>query len=217
MKVLVDIQSWPQPGKVRGAYNPPLNFSVSGKYVINVPPEAGSIDVDTASPTQIITNKTNALMALHPLMSQSIGDEFLTTSLIDTSSLTVGTICAPNKGVVVFPGGVLTTSIRTITVPSLTRVSVVYYGFRLGRELPLDNGPAPVLYNWDGSSFIDFGPGIFDVDIMDSSGLGAPLIPNLESGVEYPYAVATPLGVRLRFTNLTTDFWYLSDYLLMAG
>lgn len=216
MKVLVDIQSWPQPGKVRGAYNPPLNFSVSGKYVINVPPEAGSIDIDTASPAQIITNKTNALMALHPLMSQSLGDEFLTTSLIDATSLTVGTICAPNKGVVIFPGGVLTTSIRTITVSPLTRVSVTYYGFRLGRELPLDNGPAPVLYNWDGLSFIDFGPGIFDVDIMDSIGTTV-LVPNLESGVEYPYVVATPINVRLRFTNMSADPWYLSDYLLMAG
>jgi hypothetical protein len=212
MKVLVDSQS----GTVKGVYNPPLNFSISGKYIINIPVEAGPVDVDTTSPAQIITNKTNALMALHPLMSQSLGDEFLTTSLIDATSLTSGIIKAPNKGVVITPGGILMTTVRTITVPTLTRVSIVYYGFRLTRSLPLDNGPAPVLYNWDGSSFIEFGSGIFDVDIMDSIGTTV-LVPNLESGVEYPYAIATPLNVRLRFTSLSTDFWYISDYLLLAG
>lgn len=216
MKVLVDSQN----GEIQGVYNSPLNFSVSGKYIINVPVGAGSVPVDNNDPLLLIAAKKSALMALHPTLPQAFSDEFLDISMID-QILSFGVVAAPNKGTFVMPGGVLMTDIMVLTVPILSRVSVTYDGFLLNRnvEQSLEQpDPASLLYGWDpgSSSFVDFGPGIFQVDMMDLAG-ALVLVPNMQSGLEYLYADPTPLSVRLRFTNLSMVPWHLSDYLLLAG
>jgi len=216
MKVLVDSQS----GEIQGVYNSPLNFSVSGKYIVNVPTGAGSVPMDSNDPLLLIAAKKSALMALHPTLPQSFSDEFLDISLVD-QTLSLGIVAAPNKGTFVMPGGVLMTDTMLLTVPILTRVSVTYDGFLLNRnvEQTLEQpDPASLLYGWDpgSSSFVDFGSGIFQVDIMDLAG-AVVLVPSMQSGLEYLYANPTPLSVRLRFTNLSMVPWHLSDYLLLAG
>lgn len=215
MKVLVDTQS----GNVQGIYNSPLGFSISGKYVINIPASAGPVPIDI-NPSTVITSKVSALSALYPLMSQALNDEFLDISMIDPL-LSSKLVTAPNKGTTLLPGGYLMTSILTITVPTLNRIALLYFGSLLNRDVKqvlTQPDPASLLYEWDpgSSSFVEFGSGIFQVDMMDSTGT-IVLIPNLDSGKEYLYPDITPLGVRLRFTSLAAIPWRISDYLLLAG
>ena len=215
MKVLVDSQN----GNIQGVYNTPLKFSISGKYVIDVPPEVGNITIGV-DPLVLIAAKQSALMSLHPTLLQTIGDEFLDISLID-QALSSRAVVAPNKGMVIMPGGSVMTTIMALLVPDLSVVSVIYHGFLLNRDIqqvPDQTEPSPILYGWDptSSSFVDFGPGVFQVDVMDSTG-SVVLVADLQTGVEYPYLDSTPLDVRLRFTSLVTIPWYLSDYLLLVG
>lgn len=216
MKVLVNSQS----GKIQGAYDSPLKFSVSGKYVINMPPEVGLIPINSDDPSLLITAKQNALMALHPTLSEAFNNELLNISMIDQTQ-SFGVVAAPNKGTLIMPGGIIMTTTMTLTVPILSRIAVIYSGFLLNRDVKQVSeqpDPASLLYGWDldSSSFVEFGPGVFEVDVMDSTGTTV-LVPNLQSGLEYIYLDTTPLDVRLRFTSLSLVPWHLSDYLLLVG
>jgi hypothetical protein len=200
---------------------------VSGKYVIDVPPEAGPVQLRSQNPSVAIADKVAALRALHPAMSQALSDELLDLSKVDLS-LSIGVTAGPLKGTVVRPGGRLVTTVQSLTVGTLTRVAARWYGFRLVRTRPPPPpGPPPppsvfppeaMLYNYDPGlpGFVEFNPASFAVDLVDATGASV-LVPGLLSGVETLYSAATPLSCRLRFTNVMSVPYFVSDWLLLAG
>lgn len=114
----------------------------------------------------------------------------------------------------------------TILPAPPTRATIHFHGFTLYSDPgAVVSHPAPsrLLYNYDPltSDFFDFDPSptsVFTVDIVDA---GNPLLssyqftdPDTEEDISTP-TLPFPASIRLKFTNIGTVRYHLSDWILM--
>lgn len=211
MKFLVD----PSGDLVRGAYNAPLDFSVSGRYVIDVQ-DGIEVRASTSSVVDLIASKVAAIKLEHPTLTEHLNDEFLTTSQVDvaaSSRIMVG----PSKRTVILPGGRLVTTALVIPT-AFTKVMAHWYGFRLYSHpgsVTATPSPPRLLYNHDGTNFVTFDPTSFLVELRNSTNTSTHV--TLSQDVETTFSQATPFTFRLRFTNNAAFPLHLSDWTLLYG
>lgn len=204
-----------QDGKVRGTHEAPLNFSISGRYVIDVPPGL-AVKAQTDSVADLVTAKLDAIRAEHPSFSGTVFDELLATPNVDPAQSTRYAV-GPNKRTKILPGGSIVTNPIPFAAP-ITRVYIAWYGFLLHSDPGPSSatpGPPRLLYNYNPllPAFEDFDPSVFGVAIRDSTNTSTLL--SAVSGAEQNF-VFGPGSVRLRFTNLSPDLTYhLSDWVLL--
>lgn len=198
--------------EVRGSFQPPLNFSVVGKFVIDVPTSLG-VEANSESVSALIAAKVAAFQALHPDLTESEYDEALTTSAYDPS-ISDGVIYGDNKRICLLPGGHVFTN--AFTGMNATKVFIHYYGFVL--ELKFDtSSPSPpppsLFYNYstDDGGFVDFSISDLLVQIYDST--GTSLLHDPTPDVENDVSSIT--SCRLRFENTSSHRIYLSDWIFL--
>lgn len=221
MKILVDSAQ----NLVRGVYLPPLNFSISGHLVIDVPQNT-NIDVIDNIVADAVNMKLSAYTGLFPGMSQITppgtgNDEFLDTTEVDVA-LSNRIIAGGLKRTAILPGGILMTT--GITIPAITLNNIVAhcYAFLLYRNTGPSSvtkpPPSPMLYNFDPTipGFVEFVPSVFTIDLMDSTGT-IVLVPNITADKVTAFVNATPITVRLRFINNSPHTLYMSDWILLVG
>lgn len=217
-KVLVDTQT----DEIRGYYEEPLDFSISGRYVLDVPP---GLYPTTQVVNTLILRKIAQYQSYHPTVPNYFNDEILATPNINPLN-SFRFAAGPNKRVVLFPNNgspsYVTTNLMTINAPT-SRLLIHHYGFLLySNPGPVVAHPDPsrLLYNYDSGSvsFIDFNPATFQVDMLDNTFSPIYTFVNADT-VEIPGAMpVTPFQFCLRFTNLDPNrAWHLSDWLFMYG
>ncbi len=220
-------------GKVRSAHNPPLDFSISGRFVVDVPQDLAVVAKTDSLPEllheKVVGIQNRPAVRQVPSGSQlvnALSDELLAIPNID-ASLSSRSVTGPNKRCAMMQGGVLWTN----PLPVSTTTSYVYfhwYGFRLF----LDQGPQPpaavparpdpprVLYNYDpvAESFVEFNPGDITVEVW-SVGAGPGFAPSaklLTANYEVLQAFAfSPGSYRLKFINNSPVTVWLSDWLFL--
>lgn len=211
MKFLVD----PVGDVVRGAYEPPLDFSISGRYVVDMPDGAG-VKAITPAVGDLIAAKVVAIKARYPALVNHFNDEFLTAAQTDMAQSS-RVISGPSKRTVILPGGSLVTT--QLTIPSaFTQVLIHFYGFRLySHPGPVTTTPAPprLLYNHDGTNFVNFTPASFLAELRNAAN-GATLL-TMSQDVVNTFSQATPFNFRLRFTNNASVPLFLSDWTFLYG
>ena len=214
-KFLVDRAS----GSIRSTHDHPMNFSVSGKYVIDVPSDL-QIRAESDVVAELLAEKVSRIQALHPSLPNAISDELLAAPLVDTGlGMSSRYVTGPDKRTVILPGGVVWTTAIAVGA-SFSNVFARWYGFTLHSD-PTASGvygpdPSPLLYNYNpvSAQFEEFVSSQFQVDLYDDAGL--TFISNLSGGVEQAASFTGPGSIRLRFENLDPDrIWHLSDWLLL--
>jgi hypothetical protein len=218
VKALVDSVT----GTVVGTYEAPLNFSVSGKYVIDVPDDF-NVAASGPSPATLMADKVLGFQSLHPSYTQAVSDELMDLTMVDLA-LSTRILAGPGKRTAVLPGGVLMTAPFNITVPSLTSLCVHWSGFFVYRDnatppvgvpASLKLPPARIMHDYDGFTFTPANPADFGVELRDAAGSGLLVgVPGPDE--EFAYAAATPLTARLRFVNSSGAPFHLSDWILLA-
>ena len=207
-------------GKIRSTHEHPLEFSVSGRYVIDVPTSL-QVRTDTDVVADLVTEKINGYKALHPALPNHINDELLTTPSVDTGvGVSVRYLTGPDKRTAILPGGHVWTNATTVA-GVMGNVFPHWYGFTLfsdsGVVGPDGPRPSPLLHNFNpvSAQFEEFLPAKFKVDLYEDVGpflFKATLSPDVSQVV----GGMTGATVRLRFENLDPDrIWYLSDWLLL--
>jgi hypothetical protein len=213
-KILVDTQT----NEIRGYFKEPVDFSISGRYILDVP--NGTYPA-TNVVADIIASKIYGICILHPLLPNYFNDELLATPNVDPS-ISSGFILGPNKRTEVLPSGYVYTNPLTL-VMSPTTALIHVYGFTIYSDPgAVVSHPAPnrLLYNYDPltSSFFEFDPiTVFQVDIVHSVTLAPSysfLNYNAEEFITLPSSA--PL-IRLKFTNIGTTRYHLSDWMFMYG
>jgi hypothetical protein len=211
-------------GKIRSTHEHPLEFSVSGKYVIDVPTEL-QVRVDTDVVADLVNEKIERFQALNPGLPNYLYDELLTTPNTDTSiSLSGRSFYGKDKRTAMPPNAFVWTNATAVS-GIMTQVFPHWYGFSLFSDPdvmgPDGPRPSPLLYNYNpvSSQFEEFLPAKFKVDLYeDLSGGAGPLVLKATLDPDTVQAVAAMTGttIRLRFENLDPDrIWYLSDWLLL--
>lgn len=215
MKVLADSSS----SEIRGGFTFPLDSSIAGHYIIDVP-DVLNVTPSTMIVSDLITAKLNAFKSLHPTLTTSFQDEFLTTSQIDTS-LSVRISTGVNKRTSILPGGSLMTT-QLVTAGAISKIFLHYYMFNLysHTSAPGDVTPGPnrLLYNYDSgtSQYVDFLPANVTVDVMDSIGTSVLITPTPDT--EVTYVSGGVLTFRLRFTNISaTKVYFPSDWIFLCS
>lgn len=204
-----------QDGKIRGTHEAPLDFSISGRYVINVPPGL-AVRAQTDVVTDLVNAKLDAIRAEHPTFTGTVYDELLGTPNVDPAQSTLYAV-GPNKRTKIFPGGSVVTNQIPFAGP-IARVYVNWYGFILYSD-PGPSSPTPepprLLYNYNPltSSFEEFDPTVFSVTIRDSTNSSTLLSVAANSEQNFSFG---PGSIRLRFTNSSPDTtFHLSDWVLL--
>jgi hypothetical protein len=240
MKVLVDSLT----NKITGVFNEPLDFDISGHYVIDISTLIASVvpGSDNSVP-DLITAKNTAWTAYAQSFATfpagtpttvsdeligSVGSIYMDSNVSlatgGSTGVEVGTVgtSPPNKRVVVRPGGtILTNPISISGTP--TRFFFHYTGFTLYRAAvdpanPTNPtpGPSKMLYDYDPTApgFKSFQNSIFTVAVCQ------PTTPfsNLLSPVTADAVNNFPGGatsIRLKFTNTSALPYHLSDWVLV--
>lgn len=210
MKVLVDNLT----NKIRGTFEEPLDFSVSGHYVIDIPSTI-TVEPSTQVVGDLVTSKINAFRALHPTLGYSFYDEFLDTSKVDAASST-GVVVGPNKRTAILPGGTLYTTVFTPAI-GVGKVFLHYTGAYMHRDV----GAAPyppasrMLYNYQtgAGGFVNFSTADLTVNIVNGSTLAYSSTPTPDA----EYVVGTPATFRLQFQNVSPVPIHMADWLLLYG
>lgn len=214
-KFLVDKLS----GTVRSVHEHPMNFSVSGRYVLDV---ATSLQIrpDTDVVADVEAEKVARYKAQSPTLPVEFHDELLAVPNIDTTP-GVGSryVYGRNKRVALLPGGHVFTNV--IVWPGApTTIWPHWYGFTLYDDVdevgPDGPRPSPVLYNYNHilSQFEEFVPGKFKVEVWDSTMV--TLEATLSSDAAQVFSPST-LSNRIRFENIDPDrTWYLSDWIVLT-
>lgn len=204
--------------EVRSEHQFPMDFSVSGHYVVDVP-NFLQVKAQTTSVTDLIAAKITAFKAAHPTLPNDIGDEFIASPNVDQASSAFFTE-GPGKRTILFPGAGFIYTDPIAIAGTITTVFPHWHGFRLFSEpatAPASGAPPPdrLLYNFDEgtSAFEDFIPSTFAVEIVDAGSLATLLA--LSPDVEQAFAFG-PGSVRILIANLDPDnAWYLSDWLIL--
>jgi len=217
-------------GKIRSAHNPPLNFSISNRYVIDVPQDL-DVEARTDSVPELIYEKTMGFKNRQGLVGLDFAqsDELLSIPNIDFA-LSDRCFVGPNKRCAMFPGGSLVTG----PVPLVTRISRIWfhwYGFTLWTdqgpqppdEVPARPEPPRVLYNYDpaAESFVDFNQDDLTVEVwnfaFNTKHLDASYeaVQSSDPDPYFPWTPGSPVNVRLKFTNTSEKIIHLSDWTLL--
>lgn len=210
--------------EIRGSFDPPLNFSVAGKYVIDVPDSLG-VETSSTSVSELINAKVAAFEALHPDLDYSTEyDEVLSAAAYDPA-LSDGVMYGDFKRVCLLPGGYVFTT--AFSNPVATKVFLHYYGFVL--ELKFDTtsvSPPPprLLYNYEsppvgldggGSGFLEFENSDLLVQVYDSTGTSLVFTPTPDAETDVPSPPLT--SYRLRFENTSSHRVFLSDWIFLTN
>lgn len=215
MKVIVDRQT----SLMRAAYEETVRFSTSGMFVVDFP------DVPGTNPfaqdlNGLILQKVNNFKEEHVTLPLAVYDEFLTTSQVDASLSSRYKIGA-NKRTAIRPGGVLMSQPFAVGAP-LTAITKLFFHFSLF-TLYLDPGspselvppPSKLLYNHDGTSFVE--PSLSDMTCHLMNSAGTVALTTLLRDTEQAYSSALA-SFRVRFTNGSpTKTYYVSDWLTLFG
>ncbi len=204
-------------GKISSTHDFPMDFSISGHYVIDVP-TALQIKAQTDSIVDLETAKVAAFSGLHQSLPIKFNDELITNPNIDklkSSRYAIG----PDKRSVIFPSGQIVTNLLVVPTAT-TSIFAHWHGFTLS----IDNNqtsnikyPDRVLYNYNSavSAFQKFSSSTFTVDIMDST--NTTVLATLTPDVEQSFIFASG-SIRLRFTNNDlSKHYHLSDWILLLG
>lgn len=217
-------------GKIRSSHEPPLAFSVSNRFVVDVPSDL-DVGAATSSVPELIYEKTAAFRRRPGLSGLSLSqtDELLSTPNVDFS-LSTRCFSGPNKRCAMFPGGTMVTGPVLIS----SRVSQIWFHW-YGFTLWTDQGPQPpeavqvrpppprVLYNYDpeSKSFTEFSPGDLTVEVWNSA-FNLKLLDASYESVQYStpssyfsWTSAAPVNVRLKFTNTSSRIVHLSDWTVL--
>lgn len=220
-------------GKVRSAHNPPLSFSISGRYVVDVPQDL-SVEARTDSLPELLHEKVVGIQnrpAVRQVPSGSqltfaLSDELLVVPNVD-AVLSTRCMIGPNKRCAMMKGGVLWTNPLLVTATT-SYAYFHWYGFSLWMDeglqppppAPLRPDPPRVLYNYDhvAQGFVEFNPGDVTVEVW-SVGAGpgfAPVAKLLTASYEAVQAFSfAPGSVRLKFVNNSSSIVWLSDWLFL--
>ena len=215
-KILVDKQT----DVIRGRYEEPLDFSISGRYVIDLP-EGFGINPQTDSVATLLQEKINTFIRLHPALPNFFYDELLAAPPpnIDPALVahTQRYMVGPNKRTAILPGGSVTTNIIT-TIAGFSTVFLHLHGFILhsepGSSLATHPEPSRLLYNHTGSGFITFDYNDFLIEYWDAAMGGVLFTPTPEA--EETWVQGAPLNFRIKFTNIhASRVYYLSDWIFL--
>jgi hypothetical protein len=205
-KYLIDIQD----GKVKSGHDHPLDFSIAGKFVIDVPSLiSDDVSLSTDSATDLENAKVSAYQNKMSLANED-HDELVSSPKVDNANSTLFGV-GPDKRTFMMPNGQIVTP--TIAIGSaITQIFAHWYGFLLHTDPQIDH-PSPLLYNYDSSSFQEFIPSTFTVEIRDSTNTSTLLVLSPDQTQTFSFG---PGNIRLRFTNTSsTKIYYLSDWILM--
>jgi len=211
VKFLVDEAS----GLVKGSYEHPLDFSVSGHYIIDVPTFLGVQAADT-NPSNLVTAKVNAFKVVHSALPNSFNNEFLDASAISTSLSSEYSV-GPNKRVAVGPGGVVQTA-QLVTSAAMAKVLVHLSVFTLAFDTSTGPGAGAsrLMYNFvPGSGFAEPALSNVAVSVMNAAGNASLLA--VTPGSEQAFVQSSGFTFRLRFTNNGSSRIWLSDYVVLYG
>jgi hypothetical protein len=162
---------------VRSAHAEPVRFSVSGRYLIDVP-DGLTVKAKTGIFQDLIDEKLRAFrnqLASTVNLTYTVYDELISPADYLTSPGIDLTRCiyysfGPEKRVEILPNGYVVTN--TITIPvDTSAVFIHWYGFTLYSS-PGDPSPIPqppqLLYNYDPdiSDFVAFNPSNFEVFVL---------------------------------------------------
>jgi hypothetical protein len=189
---------------VRSAHAEPVRFSVSGRYLIDVP-DGITVKAKTGILQDLIDEKLRAFrdqLASTINLTYTIYDELISPADYLISPGIDLTRCmfysfGPEKRVEIFPNGYVVTN--TITIPVDTSAFFIHwYGFTLYSN-PGDPSPIPqppqFLYNYDSdiSDFVAFNPSNFEVFVLgyESTVTSGPIGPsdssfNVTNAAGYP-------------------------------
>jgi hypothetical protein len=216
MKILVDTQT----DEIQGRYEEPLDFSISGRYVVDVPDGFGT-DPDTNVLADAIQEKIGAFKGYHLTLTNYFNDEFLAVPNIDPAitTSTLRYLTGPNKRAAILPGGSIITNILSIGA-AFTTTFFHLHGFILhsepGSSSASHPSPSRLLYNYDGSAFITFDPSDFLIEYYDSVGTGVlytPVTPDVE---DTGWSSGGAIDFRIKLTNNhVSRVYYLSDWLFL--
>ena len=219
MKALID----PLTNTIHGIYQEPLNFDISGHYVIDIPQLIAGVTPGTDdSVPNLIAAKNKQWATFSGIVGNTIFDELITSPNVDPVNST-GITLAPNKRTLILPGGTLLTNPINVVVGTYT-VFLHYAGFVLYRALVnLVNptsptpGPSQMLYSYnpDSIGFENFQNSTFLVSMCQPTFPFANIVtPNPDS----PNASVTlPATFRLKFMNVSLLSYHLSDWILIYG
>lgn len=214
MKYLIDKTT----NEVRGRYQPPLDFSISGKYIIDISNDL-AVEIPTNLVTDLINSKIASYLSNHPSLPYYFNDELIVVPNIDPL-YSVGYLVGPSKRTAILPGGHVSTNIITFINP-VSDIFLHYYGFVIhSHPGPITTTPEPnrLLYNYDSilSNFIEFDPSWLTVEIIDTLDTMVYMTPTPDMEVNF-IPMFPPFNFRLKFTNVDTKIIYLSDWMLMFG
>jgi hypothetical protein len=207
--------------EVRAGFQFPLQSSIAGHFVVDVPDELGVVPESSFLP-DLLDAKLNAYLAAHSNLPTGKSGEFLgpVSAEVDVS-LSSGCFLGPNKKVALLPGGHVQTTVNSL-LGVFTKIFLHYGVFTLFQDSPDIGadypGPSRTLYGWDSSvlNFVEPDPAIVQVSLMDSTG-AVTLVPTMFSDSIISYASGN-LATRLKFLNTSaTRTLYLSDYYLLWG
>lgn len=211
MKFLVDEVS----GLVKGAYEHPLDFSISGNYVVDVPTFLG-VQATTTSPADLATAKVNALKTVHSSLTNSFNNEFLLSASVDASLSTEYSV-GPNKRISLLPGGVVQTP-QIVTTASMAKIFVHFSVFTLASVASTGSGAGAsrLLYNYvPGTGFVE--PSLSSVVVAVMNAAGAASLLTVTPDAEQTFTQSSGFTFRLRFTNNGTSRIWLSDWVVLYG
>lgn len=215
MKYIVEESS----GYVRGGYEPPLRFSISGHFVIDVPTSLGVAPVPAYS--DLVAAKVAAIRSLHPALPEYFSSEFFDGPGTDVeTSLSSYYSTGPWKRTSVMGGpsikGIVRSPVLSIGVP-ITKLffHCTYYLLHQKPSTGSVPGSSELLYNYDavGEDFIDAPTGV-TATLCNESGTN---LLTFTPGFEQSF-VSDPVDVRVAFQNTNTSgrIW-VSDWILLYG
>lgn len=204
---------------VKSGHTPPLDFSISGHYVFDVPDALGVIPEST-SVASLEASKMGAFLAAHPSLPNYSNDEYISSLRVDPAEST-RFLQGDKKRTTIFPNGGQLTTNPLVMSGTITTVFIHLNAFTLYSEpaTPPISGGAPVpnrlLYNYDPilTNFFDFDPSDITIEIRDSANTTtlATITPDTEQAF-----VSAAANLRLRFTNTNLNrSYYISDWVFM--
>jgi len=203
---------------VQGVRKEPLDFSISGLYIIDVEDKLPIKLPDTPIVTSSIleSNKIDAYHRLLPHLPNDLVGEYNTTTVGIDSAQSNGISVGIQKTIVIYPGGTFLTNALAFSSTSL--IYAHWSGFLLGIRYSdyLNPHPNEILYSYNENTslFEEFNPLNFLVEIRDAANTMTLLALNPDQ--EIPFIFGGP-SIRIRITNTTLLPYHLSDWILLSN
>jgi len=199
--------------KVIGFSSKPLNYSVSGLYIVDIDSAIHPLpDLTGNSVSDLLTAKEDAYKALTGLTSTYLSEEHTSTKV--EQSLSSKYISGfPKKTELLGLGSIVTSSFALGGIATKLYCHWKPATYDIAQGSAFD--PSWTRYNWDAgsSSYINYDPSLFTVELRDlanSVTIFTFTADTLHSGLSVPNA-----SYRLRFTNTAAARYTLSDWYLL--